>query len=208
MSLSERQLASRLATDLPEEYSSIRIARSNINMESRRFRKYWESAYPGEAPPAKPDIDLFVVQFNEFTGIELKNIRLLKANGRKVVSHPYYAGLGQALALLRFGFDFVQLWHCFRDEIPDKVIAKSMRDTWHLIYDLKLPIGFARLKVSERDRDFSVIEVHDSFGDPPLYEYDKPPDPTRFRAENPLRDTPEGQRIREFISHILQIPTV
>ena len=177
-------------------------------MESRRLRKYWESAYPGEPPPAKPEIDLFVVQSNELTGIELKNVRLVKLNGRKVISHPYYAGLAQALALLRFGFDFVQLWHCFRDEIPHKVIAKSMRDTWQLIYDLKLPIGFAGLKVSERDRDFSMTEVHASFGDPPLYEYDKPPDPARFWVENPLRDTPEWQKIREFISHILQIPTV
>jgi hypothetical protein len=203
----EQRMIRDMARDFAE-YSSVRIARSNINTESRRLRKYWESAYPGEPPPAKPAIDLFVVQFDEFTDIELKNVREVKANGRKVVSHPYYAGLGQALALFRFGFDFVQLWHCFRDEITDKVIAKSMRDTWQLIYDLKLPIGFAGHKVSERDRDFSMSEVHVSFGDPPPYEYDKPPDPARFWVETPLRDTPEWQKIREFISHILRIPAV
>jgi hypothetical protein len=206
--LRETQLAARLRDILPTAYMGIRIARSNVNLESADLMRYWTSTYPGYPPPPKPDIDLFVVQRNEFTGIELKNVRPVTSNARKVVSHPFYAGLGQALALLRFGLDSVQLWHCFRDEIPDKVIAKSMRDTWQLTYELKLPIGFAALKVSERDGDFSMTEVHASFGDPPLLEYDSLPDPARFRAENPLRNTPEGQKTREFISHILQIPTV
>ena len=201
---SERQLAVILANKLHSHYG-YEVFR-NVNPASANFREYWAKWFSGEPLLPQPDVDLLVVDLGDLIAIELKYIVLSRQKGRRILKRRYYEGIGQVLALLRYGFERVQLWHCFDESIDVAHIARFLENTYDLIYKLKLPIGYAALRVVEDQGEVLLKEIHRSYGDPPLFEYDHPPDPRRFKASNPLCEEREAKRVREFIEHILRIP--
>src|SRR5712664_1378233 len=76
--------------------------------------------------PAQPEIDL-IFWPKSFQGeptlyaAEVKYFRL--TNG--ALYPEIYSGIGEAIAILGFGFDAVFLWHLFDPEIPDKIVTRS-----------------------------------------------------------------------------------
>lgn len=127
-----------------------------------------------------PDIDILLSPEAEFPpkliGVEAKVIYIRERGQANI---RFYEGLGEAIALLRFGLDAVRLWQVFvmpetdknaREQMTSKFVDYQlpMRD---IIRTLQLPIGytpsfdFANGNQLSRD-PFKVVDLKDSDGIP------------------------------------------
>jgi hypothetical protein len=118
----------------------------NYNIATRRHKllEAYSKKYPKDEKPILAEIDhiyiheisypnndntdtgRFFAHKGEFypAAAEIKYFRVEKGKKRKI-NGPYYAGLGQTLANLKFGFYRTHLWHFFDHEVP-KDIATSV----------------------------------------------------------------------------------
>lgn len=204
----EPQLANHLAAALEDQYERIRQVETDINPESAAFRRRWEKAFSTEAPIPQPQIDLLVVRDNTWLGIELKYIKYQRARKNRLVLPSYYEGIGQALALLRYGFDSVSLWHCFSSLIDRHDILYRADQTGALIQDLGLPIGYVTLIVEEEREEVNLRTAIVSHYPTELKIEDALPDPFSGTRTSPFRDRKEARRVREFIAQTRGILTV
>ena len=198
---SERQLAKIIAGELRSCYR-YDLVYPSFAPGAAKFRHYYREWF-GRAPRlAQPDIDILVVQRADLVGIELKYFKLQRGQFKR----SYYEGIGQALALLRYGFDYVQLWHCFDQQVEATQVMRFVENTWDLVYKLKLPIGYASLRLQGQEHHVSTKQIHVIAEH--ITEDERPPDITGSRSEtkNPLREQDESKRMREFIQHVLRIP--
>jgi hypothetical protein len=137
--------------------------------------------------PLQPDIDILWKSTDkskpELGGVEVK---IITANSKDSLSLPYYRGIDETLALLRFGLDRVLLFELFlisldSEEVTNAVIQKYFpyqEATINLLKTLRLPIGYRAAfdfvindQISE-DR-IKVIDTEDNQLriDPPLNPY-------------------------------------
>lgn len=136
----EPELVRFWKTKLEERYLKVF---PRINLSSSKFEKYWIEYWGLSIPPSQPDIDLLIVdKQKKLHAIELKYIR--KSDKRRL-SQSFYRGIDESLALLRFGFESVSLWHCFDNEVPRLLRGQYHTTTSELIESLKLPIDFQGL---------------------------------------------------------------
>ena len=110
-------------------------------------------------------------------------------NGR--LNHPFYVGIEQALALLRWGFASVALWQLFDDSISTEALRDYGCRTWQFINGyLNLPIDFTVLRVIKGVEDirFQVIQADWSNNLTPikLRDIDDPDFHITWRHSNPL----------------------
>jgi hypothetical protein len=198
---SEKQLAGIIAEELRSCYGYDRVF-PNVTPTASKFRDYHLQWFGQEPLLAQPDVDILIVHGGDLAGIELKYFKLQTGQFKR----SYYEGIGQALALLRYGLDYVQLWHCFDQEVEPTQVIRFVENTRDLINKLTLPIGYASLRLLKEGHDVSAKEMHVIAGQ--IYDYDKPPEIRRIQGDtkNPLREQPEAKRIREFIQHVLRIP--
>jgi len=210
--VNEKQLAKLLGhyNALEREYNQYKFVTANTALARMGFGDYWEEHFKGKPPPVRPEIDvlLYYRLWKQLLALEIKYIS-------HTADVAYYEGLDQTLALLRLGFDYVQLWHCFASSVSDEQIQAHIEDTRALLTDMYLwlneksldfPIDYAHLKVIEAEGKVTLKEIFPSYGTQPLIEYERPPDPTRFWKDNPLKDKDEPKRIREFIYHVFRLP--
>ena len=93
--------------------------------------------------PFHPDIDV-LFWAKEYSGepniyaSEVKYFRL--KNG--TVYPTIYEGLGEAMMLFTFGFNFVSLWHLFDPEIPSEIVSRYRDLTQNLVSDTNSPINY------------------------------------------------------------------
>lgn len=206
--LRETQLARYLATALQEEYAQLRRVERNINPQSAAFRRRWQEAFSVQAPLPQPEVDLLLVRRNEWAGIELKYLKYRASGKGKLALPPYYAGIAQALALLRYGFDTVSLWHCFSNLVPEQHILSRVDQTWALITELGLRVGYAILIADDINNLVSFKTAVLSHYPTELRIRDGVPDPFLQVPTNPLRDQVNAKRMREFIAQTRGILTV
>lgn len=204
--LTESTVAREIAKRL-EQSGDFRLVFCRRRLTSKKFIDYWNSQYEGIPPPVQPDIDLLVIRGNFWIGIELKFIPA--ASGK----FPTYLGLEQTLALLRFGFDRVCLWHCYSNQLNEEEVARRLRETENLIQKTKLPLSFAGLVARGTPPDLQLVEVQVA-DYPHLRTSDKLPDLRYVSVLNPfwpdkdyLRDK-DVKVLREYIGHVLEIGTV
>ncbi len=69
---------------------------------------------------------------------EVKYFRLRK----NTVYPAIYEGLGEALMLLTFGFDYVGLWHFFDPEIPSEIVTRYRDLTQNLLNFTNSPVNY------------------------------------------------------------------
>jgi len=184
---------------------------SDINLASRRFYPYWRKWF-GKCPSdylfplAQPQIDLIVVdKDHHLLGAEIKYLRLKKSRAEL----PFYAGIEEALALLRFGFLCVSLWHCFDFKGDNKNVGdiRKYREATHkLVSTLNLPINYSALWITKSKRGKEAIYLPPSQS---IYDtiQSQPKLPPLHGKENPLRSMPEVKKIREFLRMSLKIPS-
>ena len=135
---------------------------SSINLANYKPDKHWSQWYGEHSPTLQPEIDLLLVSFGYRTllirGVEVKYIaiktRKKKDKKETKISESYYAGIEQALSILRLGVDEAWLWHFFDRNVPSELIGKYVGACHGIIQSLKLPIGYSAYLVEEEE------EVH------------------------------------------------
>jgi hypothetical protein len=106
----------------------------------------------------QPEFDLIFLDANDnLNGIEIKYLNA-SDNGYNL---PYYLGIGQAMALQRFGFDHVGLWLLVGPNVSDKALNSYGAEAWTFIRkEPKLNIEYSYIRVLEEQGKtrFSVIK--------------------------------------------------
>ena len=201
---SEKELQKYWKEKLKEQYKEVF---ANVNLSSHKFKENWISWWGLTSPPSQPEIDIIVVDKNfELYAIELKYLVISK----KKVNRSFYTGIEQALALLTFGFNCVNLWHCFDKDFPKYIYGQYESSVKNLIKDLKLPIDYQALymdKYKDRIKAYPIIN-----GEPFIIEIKE----TGYRAEpviqpinrvsNPLKFKENSKKKVDSLRRALNIP--
>lgn len=188
----------------------------NINLASRKFYPYWRKWFTRDPsdflyPLAQPQIDIIVLdKDHRLLGVEVKYFKFYKKNPRPTL--PFYEGIEQALALLRFGFVCVSLWQCFDFEEASGdlgVVRRYMSATRELVNLVKLPINYSGLWIAKGERGgqatylpFPVTSWFDNKS-----HFKLPPQlPSLYGKDNPAQSMQQVKRMNEFLRISLKIP--
>jgi hypothetical protein len=171
---------------------------ANVNLASHRFYADWEKWWGDSAPTAQPQVDLIFVSSDlRLFAVELKYYRPGK---NSPTNQSYYSGIDETLALLKFGFTCVSLWHFFDAEVPDEIMRSYVRDCNGLILGLGLRINYKAFRVHGRqEADFKGIM--------PMSKMEVQPDFSTYGTSNPLVDNTYAKKAADFIRRALRIPT-
>lgn len=106
----------------------------------------------GYSPILQPEIDLILqTHDNKLNAIEVKYLTRKKAQ----YNFSYYFGIGQALALKRYGFDHVGLWLLIDQDVDEEETNRYGSAAWSLIRnDLRLNMEYSYFKVSSDNNKF------------------------------------------------------
>lgn len=184
-------LKARLAPNFREVFD-------NVNLASNAFYPYWEKWYGEPVFSAQPQIDLLLVDINlQLFGVELKYFR---KTSRGQINLPFYAGIGEALALLRFGFKTVSLWHFFDTPLDREDYKRLFSNCFSLIYYLDLPINYVGSRVFEdaRQLEFRSLSPNGMVETETL--------PSLYGRANPYDSQPNAQRVQDMLRSVLRIP--
>lgn len=144
----ERDLAVFLARDLVRNEYRVCLGLTLIPP--------WRPPPPSCPQPVRyveqPEIDMLIIDKNSgaIHAVELKYFRLVKKGERVGLNYPFYSGLDEALALLRFGFERVSLWHAFDQGIPADTVQRYLDEIVELIRGLKMPIGYRAFEIGSQ----------------------------------------------------------
>lgn len=191
----ELQLAVVLRDKLRAHFKEVY---ANVNLASNKFYPHWEKWHGKPTPSAQPQIDLLMVDRSLWLlAAELKYFRkTLKGQ----INLPFYAGIDQALALLRFGFKVVSLWHFFDGEIDLEDMKKRFGSCELLLENLNLPINYQAFRVTESTTETEFWRLY--------YRGKVQPKelPTVYGRANPLESNIDAQRIQDFFRNVFRIP--
>ncbi len=189
------QLSAILRDKLSADFKEVYV---NINLASNKFYPLWEKWHGESAPSAQPQIDLLMVDRSLWLlAAELKYFRkTLKGQ----INLPFYAGIDEALALLRFGFQVVSLWHFFDEEIKREDMKRYFRSCELLLDTLNLPINYQAFRVSESANEIEFWRFY--YGN----ESQTKGLPTAYGRANPLRSIIDAQNIQDFLRNVFRIP--
>ena len=139
----------------------------------------------GFVPVLQPDIDICFLFNGELCAAELK----VFTQGRGSAS--FYEGIGQALALHRYGVDRAALWFVFEDEDQLRRLASC---AWYFVRDqtqLRLDFTPFLLRNGATNQPRLQIWRYESqhHADPTGSMFDETP--PHFRYQNPLLQDPE-----------------
>jgi hypothetical protein len=171
---------------------------ANVNLASHRFYADWEKWWGESAPVAQPQVDLIFVSSDlKLLAVELKYYR----PGKNSLAHwPYYAGIDEALALLKFGFTCVSLWHFFDAEVPDDLMRSYVRDCYGLTVGLGLRINYKAFRVHGR-QESDIKEIA------PMSKSEVQAIFSPYGTSNPLLDNLYAKKAADFIRKALRIPS-
>lgn len=196
MNQRELNLVRKLRDKLKDKFETIYIHRkpsSSSNLREAIKRQL------GNVPILQPDLDMI---FKEKSG-KLNAVRVESFTSSEFGKNmSFYRGIGQALALHRYGFDNVALWHFIPDDIPLDAIKKCGAETWSFISnEMQMPLDFSYIKISNiyKDYAFSVMQyTGGQRGVKPL-----PIDNPRFRIvwrnPNPIKDLITQRAVRSSL---------
>jgi hypothetical protein len=192
----ELELAHILREKLTPNFKEIYV---NVNLASNKFYPHWEKWHGKPVPSAQPQIDLLLVDRSLWLlAAELKYFRKILKKGQ--INLPFYAGIDEALALLRFGFKIVSLWHFFDEKIGLENTKRLCRSCELLVYNLKLPINYQAFRVTESDTEIEFWRLYD-VGAAQLKEL-----PTAYGTPNPFESNIDAQRMQDFFRNVFRIP--
>ena len=148
-------------------------------------------------PILQPEIDIcFENQNNQLLAAEVK---VFPAQALSFTL-PFYEGIGQALALHRYGFDYVSLWFFFYGRVDDQLMRQYGAQAWSFIRNelgLELDFTFFRAERNNSSYDFTIYQYTSNatayqlcaFND---FEF-------VFRHPNPIRHHDVPSRIRSIL---------
>ncbi|MCJ7559883.1 hypothetical protein MUO79_04605 [Candidatus Bathyarchaeota archaeon] len=199
------------------KYDKIFVSKKPFQVKS--LKEKWFEIYgkplrvdPKLVPPLQPEIDMILCKGRTMMAIELKYFRR-KGRG---LDHSFYEGIEQALALLRWGFDYVALWQLFEHpSIGKDELWFYGGWTWNFLHappeygGLNLPLEFTFMLVRKKNQgyDFLPIQPERIGGSIRLAVLYPPYDP-RFEIRTPHRNTllscSEVIRLREMLDEWLE----
>ena len=172
---------------------------ANVNLASRKFYDDWEKWWGASGPLAQPEIDLLFVSSDlKLLAAELKYYRPSES---ALLNQAYYSGIEEALALLKFGFTCVSLWHFYDAEVPEEAMKRYVRDCRGLTIGLGLRINYEAFRVYGRlESDFKQISTN--LTEAKSYSLQSP-----FGTSNPLLNNLDRKKAQDFIRKALRIPS-
>jgi hypothetical protein len=200
----ERLLTKKLGEKLQPKFKKVYTNRNPARSGS--IREFWQQLYKGVWPPIQPEMDLIFLDKND--SMKAAELKYFKQTKKGRLNHPFYVGIEQALALLRWGFDSVALWQLFDESIPMDALRDYGCRTWQFIHSyLNLPIDFTVLRVVEGTDEtrFQVIQADWSNNLTPieLRDIDDPNFHITWRRLNPLNVLREVRLLGEKLKHWL-----
>lgn len=210
-----RELKERFDESLPSKFDRVYVSKRPFQVP--RLRKQWHETYgrplsvsTSLIPPLQPEIDMILCKGDTMIAVELKYFKR-RGGG---LNHSFYEGIGQALALLRWGFDHVALWQLFEETITPQELWFYGGWTWAFLHgkpengglDLPLEFTFMLIVKGKNGHDFRPIQPRFERGSHargvrldvqlPLYS-------PRFHFSvshpNPLIVCPEVQKLRKML---------
>ena len=197
----EKELVMLIAEKL-EDSGHFKKIYPNVNLASRKFYNYWKEWFPSFLSPlAQPEIDLLLVDTRyDLLAMEVKYFRF--ENSR--LSYSFYEGIGEALALLRFGFTCVSLWQCFEDKTPFDYLRTCALSAWDLIGALDFPINYEALRIVKVNQE---VQFHCIAPNSLSFNHEIPELPSPYGKSNPLCSRMEVKKMRDFLKVALKIPS-
>ena len=172
---------------------------------SKRFRDRVEARL-GYVPILQPEIDLCMLSRDgALVAVEAKFFK-----GDLTFLTPFYRSIGQALALHRYGFDAVALWHLFSDGANTKGINRYGGEAWSFIRnDLFLPLDFSYFSARRigSNHVFEVMQYNSRQDGFALMPIDDPLFVLTWKHPNPLKDNPVPRVLREMLEWYSGIDT-
>jgi hypothetical protein len=200
--MNERFLVEQLKDKLEPLFEQVWIHKKPTS--SRKFREAAQKIF-GHIPILQPEFDLILkTKTGQLNAIEIKYLKMPK----KGYNIPYYHGIGQALALSRFGFDHVGLWLFADCDLNVNQINKYGAEAWFFIRnELKLPLEYSYFKIiRNKDKiDFFVMQYTDSQNGYVLKEIIDDDFIITFKYPNQLRLNETSIKMRGLIEEYLNI---
>lgn len=184
-------LREKLAPNFKEVYT-------NVNLASNRFYPDWEKWHGQPVPSAQPQIDLLLV--DRTLWLLAAELKWFRKTQRGQTNLSFYAGIDEALALLRFGFKVVSLWHFFDEELGKEEVRRLYRSCELLIDGLNLPVNYQAFMVIKAGTEPEFWRL---FSDGKVQVKGLP---TAYGKSNPFESNIDAQKIQDFLRTALRIP--
>lgn len=198
----EDKLVKELAMQLQPKVSSIWTHKKPST--SSKFKNEIERRL-GYVPILQPEIDLcMLLNDDRLVAVEAK---LFKGEAL-TYSTPFYEGIGQALALHRYGFDHVALWFLFADGADEKAFNRYGAEAWAFVRnDLCIPLDFSYLSVQRKGSKylFQVMQYTERQNGVQLLPINDPQFNITWKHTNPIRHNKVQQEMRSTIEWYLKI---
>jgi hypothetical protein len=190
----ENILVKELANKISYKYSNIHTNRKPSASSKVRNYLYRKLNY---IPLLQPEIDIIIESNNnELYGIEVKLFKTDSVN----FNLPFYHGLGQSVALYRYGFDRVALFQLFIGQKPPNNMNIYGPEIWAFIRnDLKIPLDYSYIwveELSDARHNFHVMQYINRQDGIKLRKIDDPNFNITFKYKNPIKDLPVPKTIR------------
>ncbi len=197
----EDALVKELAGQLAPRFARVWTCKKPSS--SPKFRAAIEKRL-GYVPILQPEIDMCVrLHDGRLVAVEAK----LFSGDAMTYRTPFYEGIGQALALHRYGFDSTALWFLFADGAESEAFNRYGAEAWAFVRnDLRLPLDFIYLAaVHDGSRhNFHVMQYTGRQTGVPLVPIDSP----RLRLDwvyaNPIRHNPVQEALRDTLDWWLE----
>jgi len=161
-----RELKKKFDEAVPQKFDRIYIFSQPFR--NPRLRKLWNDLYGPRtqfhevAPPLQPEIDMILCKNDKMIAAEIK---YFEPSG-KSLSRSFYEGIGQTLALLKWGFDHAALWQMYETSTSPEALWYYGGYTWQFLVGppeqggLGLPIEFTFMLVERTNGgyDFRPIQ--------------------------------------------------
>ncbi len=190
----ENELVRELKQKILFRYKNIYTNRKPA--ASPKYRNHIKNEL-GYIPILQPEIDMILETYNnELFAVEVKLFRTEEIN----YNLPFYHGLGQTLALYRYGFDKVALFHLFLGDSALKKINEYGPEIWSFIRnDIKIPVDFSYIWVENKSEghDFHVMQYTSRKSGYKLSLINDKNFTITFKHKNPIRNLPVQNIMRE-----------
>lgn len=197
----ERTLVLELAEQLKPKVDKIWTHKKPS--ASPKFREEIKYRLNGYLPILQPEIDMCIrLNDGQLVAVEAKLFK-----GDLTFSTPFYEGIGQALALHRYGFDAVALWFLFPEGKETKGMNQYGAEAWCFVRkDICLPLDFSYFS-AKQEGDHRVFEVMQYDGRQTGFKIRSIDDPLfklSWRYPNPFKGKPIQKALRETLELYLK----
>ena len=199
--MDEKTVVQSLCDKLASRYRAVLIHKNLASIPA--FSQGCEETF-GYVPVLNEVDMIFVRHQGHLCAAEVKCLHV--KNGS--MSRPFYDGIGQALSLLRYGFDHVALWHVFVGQMEDERRDRYGAGAWHFLRnDLGLPLEFTyfRLDGDADDPAFVVMQYFDRNSAADILPIDDPRFVITWKYQNPIRYDPSAIKLRSILVDALGI---